>query len=82
MVPLEEVAGYTDVPIRIEVQLDHRVLTVREILELTPGRVLKMSRSAGENLDIFAGGALVGFGEIVITETTTGVRITDFKQET
>jgi hypothetical protein len=32
MVPLEEVAGYTDVPIRIEVQLDHRVLTVREIL--------------------------------------------------
>jgi flagellar motor switch protein FliN/FliY len=37
-----------------------------------------MSRSAGENLDIRIGGAMIGCGEIVISETTTGVRITDF----
>jgi flagellar motor switch/type III secretory pathway protein FliN len=37
-----------------------------------------MNRSAGENLDILAGNAMIGYGEIVISETTTGVRITDF----
>jgi flagellar motor switch protein FliN/FliY len=37
-----------------------------------------MHRSAGENLDLRIGGALIGFGEIVIAETTTGFRITDF----
>lgn len=81
MTPLEQVAGYTDIPINIEVQLDRRILTVRKILEMAPGSVIRMTRSAGENLDIVIGGVLVGFGEIVITETTTGVRITDFRQE-
>ena len=40
-----------------------------------------MSRSAGENIDILIGGALIGFGEIVIIEDTVGVRITDFSSE-
>jgi flagellar motor switch protein FliN len=42
---------------------------------------VKMTRSAGENIDIVIGGALLGFGEIVIIEDTMGVRITDFKAE-
>jgi flagellar motor switch protein FliN/FliY len=81
MTPTEEVAAFTDVPIDIEVQLDEKILTIGEILELGCDSVIKMTRSAGENLDIFVGGVLVGFGEIVVTETTTGVRITDLKQE-
>jgi flagellar motor switch protein FliN/FliY len=81
MTPLEEIAGFADVPMDIEVQLDRRILTVREIADLGPGSIIKMTRSAGENLDILIGGALIGFGEIVVTETTTGVRITDFKHE-
>ncbi len=77
----EKVTGFAEVPMKIEVQLDHRMFTVRDILDLRKGSVIKMTRSAGENLDIFVGGLLVGFGEIVVTETTTGVRITDFRQE-
>ena len=46
------------------------------------GTVIKMSRSAGENIDIRVGGALVGFGEIVILEENMGVRITDFHEDT
>jgi flagellar motor switch protein FliN/FliY len=37
-----------------------------------------MRRSAGENIDVLAGEALVAFGEIVIIESSMGVRITDF----
>lgn len=71
----------SDVPVSIEVELDRKTLKVSEILRLAPGSVLKMNRSAGENIDIRVGGTLVGFGEIVILEDNMGVRITDFNEE-
>ena len=46
-----------------------------------PGSVIRLPRSAGENIDILAGGHLLGSGEIVIIEERFGVRITDFKEE-
>lgn len=78
MSPLEEIAAFVDVPVNVDVELDRRIMTLRELLQLSLNTVLKMHRSAGENLDIRIGGALIGCGEIVISETTTGVRITDF----
>jgi flagellar motor switch protein FliN len=77
MSPAEEIAGFENVPLAVNVELDRRVMKVREILQLDVDSVLKMNRSAGENLDLLIGGALIGFGEIVISETTTGLRITD-----
>ena len=81
MTALEEIAHLADVPVSVEVELDRRVMTVREILELGAGSVIKMRRSAGENIDILVHGTLVGFGEIVIIEDSMGVRITDFNGE-
>lgn len=78
MESIEEVAAFADVPVNVEVELDRHTLTVREVLQLDSNSVLKMTRSAGENLDIRIGGAMIACGEIVISETTTGVRITDF----
>ena len=80
MTATEEAALILDVPLEVEVELDRRVLKIRQILELEPDSVIRMNRSAGENLDVRIGGALVGFGEIVVTETSTGIRLTDFKQ--
>jgi flagellar motor switch protein FliN/FliY len=79
--PLNEIARFADVPVEVEVELDRRVLTVREILDLNPGSVIGMTRSAGENIDLYVGGKLVGYGEIVLIENNIGVRITDFKIE-
>jgi len=78
---LNEVQRFADVPIEVEVELDRRVLSVREILELEEGSVIGMSRSAGENIDLYVGGKLVGYGEIVLIESRIGVRITDFNIE-
>jgi flagellar motor switch protein FliN len=78
MTPAEEIIGFEDAPMAVQVELDRRVMIVREVLQLDINSVLKMHRSAGENLDLRIGGALIGFGEIVIAETTTGLRITDF----
>ncbi|MGH9662874.1 MAG: FliM/FliN family flagellar motor switch protein [Bryobacteraceae bacterium] len=81
MSPLEEVAHLADVPVDVSVELDRRILPIRQILEFDVGSVIKMTRSAGENIDILIGGTLVGFGEIVIIEDSVGVRITDFNGE-
>ena len=78
---MDRVDGIANVPLPIEVELDRKVLSVRAILALSAGSVLKLSRSAGENIDIRVGGSLMGFGEIVILEDSTGVRITDFSGE-
>ncbi|MDX2121768.1 MAG: FliM/FliN family flagellar motor switch protein [Gemmatimonadota bacterium] len=79
--PSEEIRHISDVLLPVEVELDRKVMSVRQLLELEAGCVVKMTRSAGENIDILIGGSLVGFGEIVIIEDTMGVRITDFNIE-
>jgi len=55
-------------------------MPIGAILDLKEGSVIKMTRSAVENIDILIGGTLVGYGEIVIFEDMMGVRITDFKE--
>jgi flagellar motor switch protein FliN/FliY len=77
--PQEEVAPLGDVPVEIEVELDRRIMTTREVLLLEEGSVLETGRSAGENIDIYIGGVLCGSGEIVVIENMLGVRITDFR---
>jgi flagellar motor switch protein FliN/FliY len=77
----EQIARMADVPVDVEVELDRKVMTVAELLDLNAGSVIRMTRSAGENIDILVGGSLVGFGEIVIIEDAVGVRITDFCSE-
>lgn len=81
MSPLEEIEHIADVPMQVEVLLDKRWSKMSEILALEEGSVIEMDRSAGENIDIYIGGRLIGFGEIVIIESILGVRITDFNLE-
>jgi flagellar motor switch protein FliN/FliY len=81
MTPFEEIAHLADVPFDVEVELDRKIMTIAEILALEENSVIRMTRSAGENIDILAGGTLIGFGEIVIIEDAVGVRITDFNHE-
>lgn len=80
MSPQEQIANFSDVPLQIEAELDRTIMKVRDILNLSEGKVLKLSRSAGENIDILVGGSLVGYGEIVVLEDIMGVRITDFNE--
>jgi len=81
MTPQEEIAPLGDVPVDIEVELDRRIMTTREILQLEEGCVIGTARSAGENIDLYIGGVLCGSGEIVVIENALGVRITDFRDD-
>jgi flagellar motor switch protein FliN/FliY len=81
MSALQQIEHLSDVPVEVEVELDRKLMSVREILALENGSVVKLMRSAGENMILLIGGTPVGTGEIVITEESTGVRITDFRAE-
>jgi len=81
MTPLEQVAEVSDVPLEVEVELGRRVMTIAQILDLHRDSVIRIARSAGDNIDILVGGTLIGYGEIVIIEGSVGVRITDFSLE-
>jgi len=81
MTPQDEIAPLGDIPVEIEVELDRRNMTAREVLALEEGTLIGTGRSAGENIDIYIGGVLGGSGEIVVIESALGVRITDFREE-
>ena len=79
MTPQEEIAPLGEIPVDVEVELDRKTMTAREVLELEEGSVIGTGRSAGENIDLYVGGVLFGSGEIVVIENALGVRITDFR---
>ena len=75
---MQEIARASDVPMDIQVQLDSRFMKLSEVLELRDGSVLALTKPAGEPLDVFVSGALLGSGEIVVFNENFGVRITSF----
>jgi flagellar motor switch protein FliN/FliY len=78
MTPHEQIAQFGEVPLDITVELDRRVMSMRDVLGLEEGEILATSRSAGENIDVYVGGVLFAYGEMVVIENKLGVRITDF----
>ena len=79
--PVEEIQLCGDIPMDICVDLDQVMISLEKVLRLEQGSVIKMNRSAGENISISIGGTLIAFGEIVIIEAAMGVRITGFDTE-
>src|SRR5271166_3897948 len=75
---LEAIYPFADLPIDIRAELDRRFLKLGDVLELVDGSVIPLSKPAGEPLDVFAGGVLLGAGEVNAVNEHFGVRITAF----
>lgn len=76
---IRALAPFLDVPIHVTVELAHKKLKVREILNLQVDSIIQMDQSAGENVDLRLNGVAVGNGEIVVIEDSMGLRVTDLK---
>jgi len=74
---MQHFAHFMDMPLTVEAILDRKIMTIVDILALEEGSVIKLNRSAGENIDIIIGGISVAFAEVVIIEESMGVRVTD-----
>jgi len=81
MSALDETALFADVPIWLELILDRITMKVSQILELEKGSVLRLTRSSGDNVSVYVGDVLLGYGEVVVIENSLGIRLTDFAHE-
>lgn len=66
-----------DIPVTLSMELGRTRLSIRELLQLAQGSVVKLDRPAGEPLDILVNGCLIARGEVVVVNERFGVRITD-----
>jgi flagellar motor switch protein FliN/FliY len=75
---VEEFSELFDVPMRVVLEVGRRTMKVREILLLKPDSLVEITKSAGENLDLYINDRLVAFGEVLEMDGRAGIRLTDF----
>ncbi|HAS82644.1 MAG TPA: flagellar motor switch protein FliN [Verrucomicrobia bacterium] len=65
-----------DIPVEIKVEVGTSRLTIREVLNLAPGSILELDRTAGSPADLIVNGTSVGQGDVVVVDESYGIRIT------
>lgn len=66
-----------DIPLRVTVELGRTKMPVSELLNLTQGSVIELSKLAGEPMEVMVNDKLIARGEAVVVNEKFGVRLTD-----
>ena len=66
-----------DVEMGVTAELGRTQLTVRDVLNLTPGSIVELDRAAGSPVDVVVNGTLIARGEVVVIDEEFGIRITE-----
>ncbi len=66
-----------DVNLQLTVELGRSELPIKKVLELTRGSIVRLDKSAGEPVALYANGKHVADGEVVVIEDNFGIRITN-----
>jgi flagellar motor switch protein FliN/FliY len=67
----------SDVSMTVTAELGRARMTVRELLELAPGAIVELDRTAGMPIDVLVNGTVVARGEVVVVDEEFGVRVTE-----
>lgn len=68
-----------DVDLNVAVEVGRVQLPVRRVMELRPGSVVELQRSASDPVEIYANNRCIGRGEIVVVGEQFGVRVTELR---
>ncbi|PZR54137.1 flagellar motor switch protein FliN [Xylanimonas oleitrophica] len=66
-----------DVEMTLTAEIGRTRLPVRHVLDLVPGSLLELDRTAGSPADVMVNGRLVARGEVVVVDESYGIRITE-----
>ena len=66
-----------DVPLDITVELGRATRRVRDVLGLSPGSIVELSKLAGEPVDLLVNGRPIAKGEVVVIDENFAVRIVE-----
>lgn len=64
-----------DVILTVKLVLGKTRLSIRELLELKPGKVVDLDRLAGETVDLVVNDKVIAKGEVVVIDDNFGVRV-------
>lgn len=70
---LQRIAG---VEMDLTVEIGRTRMAVRDVLDLEPGRIVELDRSAGAPADVKLNGRVIAHGEVVVVDQDYAVRIT------
>lgn len=76
-----DMGKFMDIPVLIEAELGTKSLSVKEVLDLREGSVIELNKPAGELVEVYVNGCLVGQGEIVVINEVLGLRIARLARE-
>jgi flagellar motor switch protein FliN/FliY len=76
-VPPPNLQFILDIPLQITVELGRKRLLVHDLLQLSQGSVIELSKQIGEPFEVLVNHKLIARGEVVVINDKFGVRITD-----
>lgn len=68
---------FGNIPVEVTVQMGKSKISLKEVMELSKGSVIELSKVAGEPLDLLVNGQLIGRGEVVAIDDNYGIRVTE-----
>ncbi|WP_297211718.1 MULTISPECIES: flagellar motor switch protein FliN [Thermodesulfovibrio] len=74
---LRDIDFILDIPLELVVIIGRTKILVQELLQLTQGSVVALEKLAGEPMEVYVNGKLIGRGEVVVVNEKFGIRITD-----
>ena len=75
--PAEAFHLVRDVEVEITIEIGRRRMRIADVLRLAPGQTLELFKAAGEPIDLYVNGKLLGRGEAIVVGERYGVRITE-----
>lgn len=70
-----------DVEVEVTLEIGRRRMRIADVCKLGPGQTLELDKQAGEPLELFVNGRLIGRGEAIVVGDRYGVRITEIVSE-
>ncbi len=66
-----------NVEVEITLEIGRRRMRIGDVLRLGPGQTVSLTKAAGEPIDLYVNGHLLGRGEAVVVGDRYGVHITE-----
>lgn len=74
---MENYAGLLDMEVVFDAQLASTRLSLRDIIKLEKGSIIDLQKPAGESIEAFVNGRVIGKGEVMVYEKNLAIRINE-----
>jgi flagellar motor switch protein FliN/FliY len=73
----DPLAPLHDVVCQVDVMLGSAAMSVRDCLGLKRDAIIKLTKAAGGDMQVVINGIVVAYGEVVIVDESTAIRVTE-----